>query len=260
MEQLNQIDLRGIVGSARVSRLNDKDVLNASVVTNLAKIGDDGSAIIESTWHKVVCIDEVDAFKGIEKGSHIYVQGRIRNVSYTACNGEVSNHSEVIAHYVKVLHQYEELPAQDTKRLKVKVDNEEVFESLTDYCKDWIKLHIEDRIDQTHYACDLAYALTEGPNCDGSCTYSTYKAKRYLQAWWDDCADYLEYEKFNFGEVMHNPFDNPEAFMVCMLIEGVGSLLAKCKTIDDAWNDELTLTREVIDKILEEVDEFDVEF
>ena len=95
----------------------------------------------------------------------------------------------------------------------------ETLESLTEYCKEFIKDHIDGYTDQMVYGADLGYTITEGINADGSCTYSTYKAKQYLKEWWDDAADYFQYEKDNFGE-NNNPFENPEAFMVCMVIEG----------------------------------------
>lgn len=86
----------------------------------------------------------------------------------------------------------------------------ENLEQFTQYCKEFIKDHIDGYTDQMVYGADLGYTITEGINADGSCTYSTYMAKQYLKEWWDDAADYFEYEKDNFGE-NHNPFKNPEA-------------------------------------------------
>ncbi len=124
-----------------------------------------------------------------------------------------------------------------------------------DYCKSHLLQRLEDYAGTTHYACDLQYDLTEKENVDGTLTYSTYEAKEYLRLWWDECAEYWEHEKFNFGENRHNPFDNPEAYMVCMVIEGVGAILSQCPSIDKAWNDHVELTEEFIARLRTEIEE-----
>lgn len=131
------------------------------------------------------------------------------------------------------------------------------METLVDYCKDFIKDNIRDFEGQTHYACDFSFTITEKANSDGTLTYSRNKAKEYLSEWWDDCADYVEYEKLHFGELTHNPFENPEAFMVCMVVEGCNAILSECPIIEDNWNNKIELTEEVIDSILDYVDNFD---
>lgn len=131
--------------------------------------------------------------------------------------------------------------------------------SYTDYCKEFIKDNIEDFENTSHYACDLASELTYAINVDGTATYSTYRAKEYLREWWDDCADYFQYEKDNFGENLYNPFDRPEAFHVCMIIQGVSSLLAQCSIIDKKWNDKIRITKRTIKSIFKEIENLEVE-
>ena len=134
------------------------------------------------------------------------------------------------------------------------------LKTLTDYCKDFIIDNLPDYLGISVYGCDLGYTITEGINIDGSCTYSTHKAKEYLKFWWDEAADYFQYEKDNFGENLYNPFKNPEAFMVCMVIEGVNSLLSQSSFIDKNWNNEIELTKKNIKKIIREIKDFQVEF
>lgn len=134
------------------------------------------------------------------------------------------------------------------------------LETLTDYCKDFIINNIDDYSGQSIYGCDLGNTITEGINIDGSCTYSTYEAKKYIKFWWDEAADYFQYEKNNFGENLHNPFENPEAFMVCMVIQGVNSLLSQISFIDKNWNNEIKLTEKNIKKIIREIKDLEVEF
>lgn len=133
--------------------------------------------------------------------------------------------------------------------------------SYVDYCKDFIIDNLPNYEDEEVYMCDLAYKLTESINIDGSATYSTYEAKEYIKAWFDEAGEVYEYQKANYGECLHNPFENPEAFHVCMIIEGVRVLLAQCETVDNGWNDEVELTAENIHAILEELKQVDdIEF
>lgn len=132
---------------------------------------------------------------------------------------------------------------------------EKKYEEFFDYCKAHLLEKLEAYEGQTHYACDLGSILCEEENVNGSLTYSTYEAQRYLQAWWFECGDYFQYEKDNFGEVIHNPFENPEAYMVCMVIEGVQDILSQCKSIDDAWNEKVTLDEKFIAALKEEIEE-----
>lgn len=129
-------------------------------------------------------------------------------------------------------------------------------ETFTQYVIDFIDTEIENFAGITVYACDLASELTQGINCDGTATYSTYEAKEYLKHWWDEASDYFKYEKDNFGENIHNPFERPEAFMVCMIIQGVSYILAEISVIDDNWNEEITLTPKVILEIKEFLKEY----
>lgn len=131
------------------------------------------------------------------------------------------------------------------------------MENFVNYCKDYILDNIEGYEGQSVYGSEFGYTLTEGANCDGSLTYSREEAKHYLKEWWDEAAAYWEYEKLNFGEVTHNPFDNPEAYMVCMVIEGVNAILSEQEDISENWNDEFVLTKEISERIKEYVKNFD---
>lgn len=132
------------------------------------------------------------------------------------------------------------------------------MESFIDYCKNYVLEHIDEYEGRKVYLCDFSFELTEGPNMDGTLTYSTANAMDYLAEWRWDAADYWQYEKDNFGENLHNPFDNPEAYMVCMVIEGVRTLIDRAISelgLDDQWNDEVELTADLIEKIKGAVEE-----
>ena len=133
------------------------------------------------------------------------------------------------------------------------------MKTLLQYCKDYIIDHIDDYVGDLIYACDFSMTLTESANIDGSLTYSTKEAKDYLREWWQNCSAYWEYEKSNFGQNLHNPFDNPEAYMVCMVIEGCGTILSRCPVIDENWNNKIEFTEEIIQQIKEFVEQYEDE-
>lgn len=123
------------------------------------------------------------------------------------------------------------------------------------FCKEFIKEQLDKYEGETHYSCDLGLILTETINADGTFTYSRELAKDYLKEWWDDASDYWDYEKFCFGENLHNPFDNPEAFITAMVIEGSRGLLEKCEYVESRWNEDIELTEDAIASIKEQIDE-----
>lgn len=68
---------------------------------------------------------------------------------------------------------------------------------------------------------------------------------------------YWEFAKDNYGANYQNPFDNPEAYMVCMVIEGCASLLSASSFVQEHWDERLTLTDEIADEIAAEVAKMD---
>lgn len=132
-------------------------------------------------------------------------------------------------------------------------------ETFLTYCREYIKNHIEEFVGQVVYAADLGLELTDAPNIDGSLTYSRYDAMEYLKEWWWEASDYFDYEKLEFGaENIHNPFENPEAYMVCMVIEGVNSLINQCSVIEENWNEQIELTQEISEQICKEIEELEI--
>lgn len=127
-------------------------------------------------------------------------------------------------------------------------------ESFFDYCKNYISEHLGNFKGQTTTSCDLYSKITEEPNINGSLTFSSYEAKQYLREWWDEVGEYLEYEIINFGEHFHNPFNEPEVYMVCMVIEGINIMISRCDIINKNWNDEIELNEKNIKTILEQVE------
>ncbi len=133
------------------------------------------------------------------------------------------------------------------------------MKTFTDYCKDFIIENIDEHEGRTTYAEEIGYMITERINIDGSAEYSTYNAIEYLKSWWYDCADYINYEKDNFGELAHNPFEEPEAFHVCMITAGVNNLLYQRDIISENCNEEIKLTPQIIERIKDEVQDKEIQ-
>lgn len=131
--------------------------------------------------------------------------------------------------------------------------------NFNDFCKEYICGHLDEVKNVSVYACDLAYTLAESDNINGSMTYDWKTAVDYIREWWYDCADYSDYEQDNFGE-RSNPFENAEAFMARMVIEGISSILSQCEIIDGNWNEQIELTPEVIETIKEQIEDKQVSF
>ena len=102
------------------------------------------------------------------------------------------------------------------------------------------------------YGCDLAYTLLEQYNVDGSYTYNTKKSVELIKEYWDDMGEVYEYVVNNL-EVHCNPFEEPEKFLVIMLLEEANALLTQCEIVDKYWNNTIELNDENIKTIIEEL-------
>lgn len=134
------------------------------------------------------------------------------------------------------------------------------MENFNDFCKQQIKDKLPEYVGSCVYMCDLGSKLTEGMNCNGTFTFSRNEAIDYLHEWWDEASEYWEYEEPSFGGHYHNPFDDPETYTVCMVIEGVRSLLSQCTEVDELWNEQVELTQELCDSILKQIESLEVKW
>lgn len=88
MEQLNKIEIRGYVGS--VTRYGgEKAMVRLTVATSHAFKDRNGAAVIETTWHNVIAWEGkgIQNLEKLEKGSKIYVSGRLKSQKYTGSDG-----------------------------------------------------------------------------------------------------------------------------------------------------------------------------
>jgi len=107
MEQLNRIELRGIIGRVDVLSYGDARVARLSVATTFFYQAKNGDPVIETTWHSVTAwegkgIADLDS---LEKGKAVHIIGRLRSQKYTNAQGEVVTIYEVVAKSLEVLDE-----------------------------------------------------------------------------------------------------------------------------------------------------------
>lgn len=105
MEQLNKVQLRGIIGSVKTINVGDRECAKITVATNYAYRSQDGYAVIETTWHNVTAwegnnIHDLDSLK---KGDAVDVIGRLKNQRYTSADGTEHSSVEILASSLMVI-------------------------------------------------------------------------------------------------------------------------------------------------------------
>lgn len=111
MEQLNRIELRGVVGTAKTQVLSGNKMCRFSVATSRAYKDKDGIAVIDTTWHNVIAWDSerTKELSVIKAGSKIYVCGRLHTQKYTGQDGVERTSFEVVANKLNIIESDEPL-------------------------------------------------------------------------------------------------------------------------------------------------------
>lgn len=108
-QQLNRIELIGIIGNVRTRSVSGDDmVANFSVATNYAYYYNN-SPVIETTWHNVIAFKsgkDID-FDAIVKGGKIHVIGRVKQEPYVDINNEKKYLFKIVASKVEAIPQDE---------------------------------------------------------------------------------------------------------------------------------------------------------
>lgn len=114
MEQLNRVELRGVVGSVRLQQIGNTKVANVTVATSLAYKDKSGCPIIETCWHNVTAWEgrEVQGLELLERGSKVQIIGRIRNQRYTGADGIDRSTVDVLANKLVLIQEDEPLLCQ----------------------------------------------------------------------------------------------------------------------------------------------------
>lgn len=105
MQDINKIELSGLVGAVRRINFQGKDVVNFSLKTDYCYINEEGFIICETTWHNVVVweADNIPPLDSIQKGSRIHLIGRMRSNKYMSSDGIEQRFQEVVAHSLMII-------------------------------------------------------------------------------------------------------------------------------------------------------------
>lgn len=101
---INRVELRGRVGTVRISPEGESIVANFSLMTEYEQKTVDGKTIIEACWHNVAALQSENVcLDGLTRGSLVHLEGRLRNCRYTAVDGSERMFTEIIASSLKVV-------------------------------------------------------------------------------------------------------------------------------------------------------------
>lgn len=125
--------------------------------------------------------------------------------------------------------------------------------TIKDFVVDVLEDQLDEYEDSTICGGDLAYTLLEPYNIDGTYTYDTYAAMGWVKLHFEEISDIIaEMKEAGFCPV--DVFDNPEAFQVQIMLFVAGNLLGQCETVTKVWDEDFILTKDIIDKIKEELE------
>ena len=98
MEQLNKVQLLGIVGRCDVSTVADRTMARISLATNHAYKDRNGDAVIETIWHNLVAFEgpRCRGVGDLSRGDWLRVEGRLRYASFTDGEGNTLLRPEVL--------------------------------------------------------------------------------------------------------------------------------------------------------------------
>ena len=104
MEQLNKVQLRGIVGNATIRNIGETQMIRFSVATDHAYNSNGDDMVVETTWHQVTAFknDKMPDFSAIVRGVGVEVNGRLRNQRYTDSNGIERTTTEIFANNISL--------------------------------------------------------------------------------------------------------------------------------------------------------------
>ena len=105
IQQLNKVELIGHVGLVSRKTIEGKTCAQMSLATNYCYKAKDGTAVLETQWHKIVAFESRDNrdLDKVEKGDALHVVGRLRTVRYTDHDGNNKNITEILASKTEII-------------------------------------------------------------------------------------------------------------------------------------------------------------
>ncbi len=102
MEQLNKVELRGMVGNVTLFDFDNSHMARFTLATSYAYKTRNGTPVIETTWHNIRVWEgrAMQDISEIEVGKCMHVWGRIHQNDYAAPDGSMKRYIEIIAQKV----------------------------------------------------------------------------------------------------------------------------------------------------------------
>lgn len=109
MEQLNKVELRGIVGSVRTQKINEVTMARFCVATNYAYKDREGYAVIDTSWHNVIAWEgrNLQNLEKLSKGAKVHLFGRLRYQTYTGVDGVDRTSTDILVSKLEILDEDE---------------------------------------------------------------------------------------------------------------------------------------------------------
>ena len=114
MQCLNRVELRGYVGSSKVSVISGTKCVRFTLATNYAYKAKDGTAVIETQWSSLVGFEsaQIKDVESIRKGDKLHVIGRMVSQRYTDADGVEHSYTEVRVQRLERIEQEEPLQCE----------------------------------------------------------------------------------------------------------------------------------------------------
>ena len=105
MEQINKIELRGLVGLVKLQEVGGKKVARFTLATNMAYNDRNGAAVIDTQWHNVSAWEgrHISGLEKLKKGDKVWVFGRVRYNKFTGIDGAEHFSTEVLANRMTII-------------------------------------------------------------------------------------------------------------------------------------------------------------
>ena len=105
MEQINKIELSGIVGRINITAIGDTKFARLSLCTETITQGQDGGVIIDCMWFSCTVWEgeRICELNRIQRGSKIHLVGRVRMHRYVDVGGCERQSWEVVANELQII-------------------------------------------------------------------------------------------------------------------------------------------------------------
>lgn len=124
MEQLNRVELRGIIGNVRHTQISAIKMARFTVATSTAFKKADGGVAIDTQWTTCCAwsgkVIPLATIKSLEKGKKVHLTGRLRTAYYKDSDGDDRTLVEVLVGTLEIIDDEESLtleggPKNDNK-------------------------------------------------------------------------------------------------------------------------------------------------